>query len=229
MAVLSFFLTFQLGTYRDLSSFSFSGHTPPILPSHFFIQGSYSGSLVFSALEEKEQESEFVAVNPARRSHRYPPKVLQIANKKFLVFENFENIHKKPRLRPHKLPQATGHRPRSLEKLLTGFLYIFRLQITNHTTTTKFTVELNGESPLDGGLSARVDRGKMMLKAHFHQVLIASSCVIAIAWLGSSPSLAPYLSRVVEQKKAGEHGVVADSRIEPELTAAAEGVRLAAV
>ena len=56
---------------RSSSSTSFSGHTPPFLPSHFFIQGSYSGSLVFSALEEKEQESEFVAVNPARRSHRY--------------------------------------------------------------------------------------------------------------------------------------------------------------
>ena len=58
---------------QSSSSSSFSGHTPPFLPSHFFIQGSYSGSLVFSALEEKEQESEFVAVNPARRSHRYPP------------------------------------------------------------------------------------------------------------------------------------------------------------
>ena len=55
---------------QSSSSSSFSGHTPPILPSHFFIQGSYSGSLVFSALEEKEQESEFVAVNPARRSQR---------------------------------------------------------------------------------------------------------------------------------------------------------------
>ena len=55
---------------QSSSSSSFSGHTPPFLPSHFFIQGSYSGSLVFSALEEKEQESEFVAVNPARRSHR---------------------------------------------------------------------------------------------------------------------------------------------------------------
>ena len=56
---------------QSSSSSSFSGHTPPFLPSHFFIQGSYSGSLVFSALDEKEQESEFVAVNPARRSHRY--------------------------------------------------------------------------------------------------------------------------------------------------------------
>ena len=56
---------------QSSSSSSFSGHTPPFLPSHFFIQGSYSGSLVFSALEEKEQESEFVAVNPARRSHRH--------------------------------------------------------------------------------------------------------------------------------------------------------------
>ena len=55
---------------QSSSSSSFSGHTPPFLPSHFFIQGSYSGSLVFSALDEKEQESEFVAVNPARRSHR---------------------------------------------------------------------------------------------------------------------------------------------------------------
>ena len=53
---------------QSSSSSSFSGHTPPFLPSHFFIQGSYSGSLVFSALDEKEQESEFVAVNPARRS-----------------------------------------------------------------------------------------------------------------------------------------------------------------
>ena len=42
---------------QSSSSSSFSGHTPPFLPSHFFIQGSYSGSLVFSALEEKEQES----------------------------------------------------------------------------------------------------------------------------------------------------------------------------
>ena len=60
---------------QSSSSSSFSGHTPPFLPSHFFIQGSYSGSLVFSALEEKEQESEFVAVNPARRSHRYERRV----------------------------------------------------------------------------------------------------------------------------------------------------------
>ena len=55
---------------QSSSSSSFSEHTPPFLPSHFFIQGSYSGSLVFSALDEKEQESEFVAVNPARRSPR---------------------------------------------------------------------------------------------------------------------------------------------------------------
>ena len=70
---------------QSSSSSSFSGHTPPFLPSHFFIQGSYSGSLVFSALDEKEQESEFVAVNPARRSHRYilsTPRAYQMRDSK---------------------------------------------------------------------------------------------------------------------------------------------------
>ena len=62
---------------QSSSSSSFSGHTPPFLPSHFFIQGSYSGSLVFSALDEKEQESEFVAVNPARRSPTHAVTITQ--------------------------------------------------------------------------------------------------------------------------------------------------------